>query len=345
MDERYEAILVDVYNVYYRMKPKYTRSSTIKDKANICIDYIDSCKKNLTQNGTLFLLFDAIPKTDLTIFKSFTYNTDFEEKLTDRQKINKLYKANRKHDDEFILPVIYFLKTYYERRGAGIVSVYCDSYEADDYVESIVPSFKSVAMVTTDEDWCRYLSNTPERYTVMINKTFNEPFTFDEFKKKYDFNPTIKSVCTFKALFGDKSDNIEGVFTSKFGKYAPAILNNFEETTLNFIKELSENNTDTIDDLINRISLYHFKNYDKIKYPCEKEFFKTVFSNESFIKVDVPKEMIKNLKMIKSRCKNYKKFATSKDEDKSFNKIIESALGRNVPYTQKPFSFGIKLKK
>lgn len=345
MNTTYEAILIDVFNVFHRMKPKFSKSSTIQDKANICIEYIDSCKKYLTQDGTLFLLFDAIPKTDLSIFKSFTYNSDFEERLTDRQKINKMYKSNRKKRESNLLPVIYLIKAFYEYRGDKIVSVYCDSYEADDYVETIVPNFNSIAMVTTDEDWCRYLSNNPKHYVTMINKTFEEPFLYEDFEKKYNFKPSIKSVCAFKSLFGDKSDNIEGVFTSKSGKYAPSILNNFETTVFNFIKELSENNTDTVDDMINRISLYNFKNYMNIPMNCEREFFKMIFSNESFIKVDVPREFVKNLKLIKSRCKSYKKHAFAKKENPSFNKIIESSLGRAVPFTQQPFSFGISIKK
>lgn len=335
MEELYNSILIDIFNVYHRLKNN-RKSIKVKELATVIINYINDIKKHLTQDGTLYLLYDAIPKSDLNIFKSFTFNTDFEEKQTDRQRIKEEYKKGRKKD-KMLYPVIFFVKSYFLHRGSGVVSVMSENLEADDYVESIVKNSGKTALVSTDEDWCRYLNDR----IVMINEGFDKPFTAQAFFEKYKFTPTIGSVSLFKALFGDTSDNITGVCSTKYGKILTAIIDNFKDITFNYIKEISENPTLDIDSYIDRLLQLNFKTVKTDEHQAEKIFFEEIFKNESFTKIDFISELVKNLKVIKSRCKNFRKYASSKEFDEVQNRIIESALNMTSPYVKKPFSFGM----
>ena len=120
-----------------------------------------------------------------------------------------------------------------------------------------------------------------------------------------------------------------------------SIINNFKDIAFNFIKEISENESETTDQLIDRILQLNFKTVQFDPYPAEKEFFQQIFKNESFTKVDFINDFVKNMKLIKSRCKNFRKYASSKPIDEVQNRIIESALGMRSPYLKKTFSFGM----
>lgn len=165
---------------------------------------------------------------------------------------------------------------------------------------------------------------------VMINNTFDQPFSVEAFEEKYKFRPSITGVCVWKACFGDGSDNIKGALQSKSLKQA----NSIKTLAFEFIKYLGDNDDITVDDLLKKESSTFLKNNTSI----EDKFFNGIMSFDP--KYEVDRTFFHNLKVIKSRCDSYKEFASSKEEDEKYNNLIEKILGFKVE-SEKHFKFGL----
>lgn len=317
---QYDIIAVDMFNVFYRTK----NSSLDKDPMSIArsmVIYInETVKSHLVDNGKLFLLYDPIPKNDLGLSKTFKY--------TERQEILHNYKKNREHDRN-CLTVVDMVRKYFSHRGENIITVISNKYEADDFAESIVVEYKGkdIALVTNDEDWCRYLETNK---VVMINKDWDKPFDVVAFEDKYKFRPSITGVCLWKACFGDGSDNIKGALQAKQLKNS----NSIKTAAFEYVKYLGDHIDVNINHILekeNESSLY------KDLKTVEDRFFQGLASFDP--KYEVETTFFHNIKVIMSRCDSYKDFATTKAEDEKYNNFIEKLLGFKVE-EEKQFKFG-----
>lgn len=320
----YDLILLDMFNLFYRRSSHIEEKSTVSI-ANNMINYIETdCRSHLTSNGKIFLLFDPIPKNDLGMDSAFKNSTV-------RKNLLAKYKKDRKHD-ALLLSVIDVVRQYFAHRGPGIIEVENCKYEADDFVESIVKRHqdKKIAAVTTDEDWARFLSKNFE----MINEGWDKPFTREDFKSKYDFYPTIASVTFWKALFGDPSDNITGAVIFKRRKSMEVL----KLSAFKFIKFISEQGY-TLEEVEDRMKGYTFSALHKMtdKNP-EEQFFYDVHTIG--FKLLVQEGIETNLKLVKTLCEDYSKYAVWKDEDITINNIIARSLGRPVEGEKRKFKFG-----
>tara|TARA_B110000114_G_scaffold25268_1_gene24893 strand:- start:609 stop:1397 length:789 start_codon:yes stop_codon:yes gene_type:complete len=112
------------------------------------------------------------------------------------------YKSTRVLNTSFnqnIFSVFYnFLKE------KGICTLYCDKLEADDVVYlthiSIKNEFNKITIITNDNDYLQLISDNTE----IVNMQFKNILTRTKLT-------TSKSILIFKALLGDKSDNIPKV--------------------------------------------------------------------------------------------------------------------------------------
>lgn len=161
---KYDVILVDVFNLYYRKKnDKDLMLDTLEQAAN-CVRFINSeIRSRLTENGYLYLLYDPIIKDDLGFNKKFTYTSV-------RREIDPGYKASRHHSIG-IQEAVRQILNYYRYRGDHIINVANPNLEADDFVEQVIAREKArfnkehpngnatckIALFTTDMDWARYL--------------------------------------------------------------------------------------------------------------------------------------------------------------------------------------------
>lgn len=321
----YDAILVDVFNLYYRRK-KYALDSSVVSQANSMIDFIErEVKTHQVKGKPFYLLFDPIPKNDLGLDSSFRFKPERKEILND-------YKSNRKKNPG-VLQVVSAVRKYYSHRGDEVVEVISNQYEADDFVESLVADLgdkASIAMVTTDMDWARFLSDK----VCMINEGFDQPFTNKDFFEKYQFVPTIASVSVFKALFGDPSDNISGALMTKKLKGA----RDAKVKAFDYIKLLGETKIE-LDVAMKHAEGFTFKELcEKENRNVEEEFFYEILSTDP--KFSVQSTMETNLAVIKTRCDSYKKYAVTKPVDEKFNALISKSLGIPVPGEKKKFRFG-----
>ena len=103
----YKAILIDMFNLGYRLHKKNT---DYKLTANAVINFInDEVDPRVEATGSIYLLFDPLPKSDLGMSKNFKYPPT-------RQQISSGYKSHREKN-----PVVYdamnTLRKYYTYKG------------------------------------------------------------------------------------------------------------------------------------------------------------------------------------------------------------------------------------
>lgn len=318
----YEVIIVDAFNLFYRVKHELDKTPI--EKALRTIKFIeDDIRPKISKSGRLYLLFDPLPKKDYGYSDKFVYTKS-------RNEINPYYKQNRKHDPD-IQEALRLVRDYYKYRGKNIITVYASELEADDFVEGIVEkeTCNKIAMYSSDMDWARYLAPN----VVLINKSFSEPYTDKKFIEEFGYNPTPTSVAIYKAFYGDPSDNIIGVKNIPKLKFLSIydIDNLVKEVILQYQNEkLSK----FVNDLKETNSVKLFEKVDKTS------FEKFIMALESAIggKVIPKNAMLDNLRVIKSRCSDVNKYCYSYEYSEKACSLIEKVLG--MTKKQKVFKFG-----
>lgn len=255
---KYNYLVIDSVNLAYKLFQHKSESPTQIGnrqiyKKSVCnfINFVEDLKsKCLLSDGEIFLLFDNyFSKADLK--SMFMYS--------DRKKLDEAYKSNRSKDNKEFYNSLNFLRYYYLIAPSTYHTVRIDNLEADDLVEPVLnycnvfkDNTKRALLVTSDMDWTRYL-NTNVDWLPDLSKS---PETLSDMSNRYGFPITKKNVILYKALFGDKSDNIDNI----------AVLNeqNFN-SFLELIKVVSD-----LDDII-----YMSRDEETCeKYPVLKELHK-----------------------------------------------------------------------
>lgn len=232
----YDKIIVDTSNVFYRVAAFYIKDLN-QDKVNQAIknNQLFSQYKTLVQNlkqqtlGTICLLFDPLLSNG---------------KMSERLKIKEGYKTTRdksKPINQLRIDTLEKLYTSFVVEPQSRIDIYHDTtLEADDYVEKLTETGKCL-MVTSDEDFCRYLEDgRVEMLKQGLTIKDSAIFTAKDFEKKYHFKPTIASVVFWKAIFGDVSDNIVGSFKDPSTK----VIITASEEMQSILKDLGNENTD-----------------------------------------------------------------------------------------------------
>lgn len=203
---KYDNILVDVVNLCYRiykeedpslLSSKFVYKTFVK---NFILTIEDLKNKYLHSDGNIYLLFDNyFSRVDLQ--NSFMY--------ADRKRIDETYKKARKKDTKEFYNSINLIRYYYLIGPPKYYTIRIDGLEADDFVKPILQKIKSRMnlMVTTDLDWCRYLSET----THWLPDLSQPPETNIDLSHKLGFKVNETSIISYKAFFGDLSDNIPEV--------------------------------------------------------------------------------------------------------------------------------------
>ena len=225
---KYDKIIVDTYQYYHRVA-----CTTISKKAQDIVKvYISNINKLLNSTyGEVYLLFDPSASAN-------------KQKTASRKETCKAYKENRKKfemsaEGKLKMEVMDLLGSTLLLYPKHRVHLYQHpEYEADDYVEKLTASGNCL-LVTTDEDWARYL--VPNRVDMLISGLVPEEanlFTSKNFEEKYGFKPTIATVSIWKALMSDESDNIMGVY--KNSKHI--VLKEAVDETVEALKKIAEEN-------------------------------------------------------------------------------------------------------
>lgn len=231
---KYDILIFDVHNLYYRALWKNTNRSTVIDGRTIKTGGIQRSlemikrrqEKYLKEGGTMYFLFDN-PESRETLKKMISFE----------------YKRNRKNMQPEFYKGLNYLETILKKWTDNGYVIREYKTEADDFVDPIVKNNidKDILMVSTDMDWSRCLSDKCH----WLDK--REVYTPYEFEVKYGFYPTRSSVCFYKTFYGDRIDNIEGVLTQLGLTYFKMIIERYTDI-YDFIYDAINNKIDFLDE-------------------------------------------------------------------------------------------------
>ena len=304
----YDYIIIDSANLFYRCLGK---NEAVEPVVKKMISFTEDLRQSLAD--TLYILFDPLSEYDLGESKSFKFPS------SERKKIDENYKANRQYSSLYYQAIILY-KKYYTYRGDKVVTIYSQDYEADDFVEPLIDKLgwdKKIALITTDEDWARYISDNIH----MINKGLDKPYTKKEFEQKYLFKPTKTAIILYKALYGDTSDNIKGAIYLDKTK----LVNNIKELCYNYIKEVADANKslDEVEKELKKGTNFNIANMGTT--PLEQLLFAFKMNSKQ---VNIIDRIILNISIINSLLegKDISKYMHSNPEKPEYNSIIRQSI-------------------
>lgn len=312
----YRNILIDSSNLFYRLQRK---NDSCKSAVKRMIGFVEETSMaHLSPDGTVYLLFDPVAQDDLGESKSF-------EVTSYRKMLSRDYKCNRTHSPIFKSTISLFMK-YFAYKGEKIKLVYSQMFEADDYVEPLLEKLTEGdrALVSNDEDWARYIDDK----TFLISKGYDEPFDKKDFYNKFKFYPTPAANTLYKAIYGDKSDNITGCIFMKKAKF----ITNIKKTAYDYIKWVSENDVslDEIEKAFSDTTMKEVNNKVEEKTPFDILFSEFSIASQ---KENVLGKFQLNIKLIKSQLqgKDVSQFVHWNEERQKYNEVIrQSIYGLNM---------------
>lgn len=200
---KYDRILIDVSNMYYRAFSVSQNLTAEVDGELMSTGGIYTVLKMfkrireayLAENGRIFYLFDNATSSDQR-----------------RKEIDPEYKANRAKQDPVFYRGLDYLYLVLQVLNDGDRLIRRPGSEADDLVYPVLKSFGdkgyNVLLISNDLDWSRSMS---EKVHWMIRDHATKKdviYTQETYKEKFGFVPSNDTVCLFKAIKGDDSDNI-----------------------------------------------------------------------------------------------------------------------------------------
>lgn len=304
----YDYIVIDSANLFYRCLGENEAAEQVVRKM---ISFTEDLRQSL--NDTLYIIFDPISEYDLGESKSFKFPS------SERKKIDENYKANRQYSSLYYQSIILY-KKFYTYRGDKVKTIYSQEYEADDFVEPLLEMIgpnKKVALVTTDYDWSKYISDDVH----MINKGLDKPYSIKDFEEKFLFKPTKASITLYKALYGDESDNIKGsIYLDK-----TKLVNNIKELCYNYIKEVADMNKSLEDVEKDLKQGYKFDAAHIGETPLEQLLFAFHMNSKQ---VNIIDKTILNMSIVRSLLegKDISKYIHSNPEKPEYNSIIRQSI-------------------
>lgn len=209
---KYDALVIDTMNVFYRVSIHKTEPSNLVSKKrvykeSICnfIRKIDEIVTNYSyHDGDIYLLFDN-PTSRIELKSAFMF--------AGRKEIFPDYKANRVKESKEFYNSIGLIKYYYLLKESNYRCLQASRLEADDLVKPLLEhrlQGKSVLLVSNDLDWAKEVSDK-----VHWLKKWDEIIGPDQLSQKLDFHVTEASLVSYKAIYGDSSDNIPNLLKAK----------------------------------------------------------------------------------------------------------------------------------
>lgn len=181
---------------------------------------------------------------------------------------NKNYKANRQidygnlSDEENPFTQLKFIKAVLDFLNVKWIET--DGIESDDYIAIISKKYDGEVFISsTDTDFYQLVN---DRIKIIRFRGKNTIFVDEKFiYEKFSILPS--DFALYKALIGDISDNIKGIY--KVGpKTAVSIINALKNNNHNKFYEIYTNNLETIKHNLNLIELPN-KAIDFLKYSLE----------------------------------------------------------------------------
>jgi len=248
---KYNNLVVDISNIYYRAyfssKPTSIKSVDGLMPTNgvfVSLKMIQKLASNfLTDKGIIYFLFDNASSGEMR-----------------RKSLDPDYKINRKRQDPGFYRGLDFLQILLIHYEDNWKIIQYPAYEADDLVAPVlaeIPKNDKVGIVSNDMDWARAIKDNVT--WIRAGRRENE-YVYDEIDKEaftllYGFEPSLKNICIYKSLRGDKIDNV-----------APGIERISKKTVLSILNQVN-----TIDDLFDNLSTLTIPPHTKHLIASNKE--------------------------------------------------------------------------
>ena len=224
---------MDISNIYYRAyfssKPTSVKSVDGIMPTNGVFVALKMIQKlagaYLMEKGVIHFLFDNASSGEMW-----------------RKNIDPDYKINRKRQDPGFYRGLDFLQILLIHYEDNWKIIQCPAYEADDLVAPVLAGISKndrVGVVSNDMDWARAIGDN----AVWIRAGRREgEYVYDEidgktFNDVYGFPPSLKNICLYKSLRGDRIDNV-----------APGVERISKKTVLSIL-----NQTDKVEDLFDNL--------------------------------------------------------------------------------------------
>ncbi len=208
---KYDAVLIDVLNVFYRVSVHKTEPSNLVSKKKVykksIANFIEKIEEIVTtysyHDADIYLLFDN-PTSRIDLRSAFMF--------AGRKQIFPDYKAGRIKESKEFYNSLGLIKYYYLLKESNYRCLQASQLEADDLVEPLLKyslKDKFTLLVSNDLDWAKELSQK-----VHWLKSWNEVISIDQLSHSLEFTVTKQSLVAYKALYGDSSDNIPSLLKS-----------------------------------------------------------------------------------------------------------------------------------
>lgn len=219
---------------YLATVPKeYENATTIeeKDKYRNFIRHTTNKNGNVIYTNAISLSLNfLLNQINSNKFDAICFCFDENKKNLERRELYSEYKANRTKSDFVLIDQIKLFHSILKEIGMPCFSF--EKYEADDIAGSLAQKFKkdksnTIILYTKDKDYLQLVDNnvflctkTSETKFNRLNKIFFSYRNFINQKNVYTYNPINvtkifglkpSQIVDFKAISGDKSDNIPGI--------------------------------------------------------------------------------------------------------------------------------------
>ena len=214
----YDSLIIDSFNLAHRLFYDSNQDKTLASVSKKLVylsfikrfmEYVDLLKERFGNPGCrIFILFDN-PTSRSKLKHSATEYTSARI----RYELDPEYKANRKKENKEFYNSIQFIKFLFSIKGPEYFTIRVPNLEADDLVKPVISEQCGegmTLMVSTDMDWCRFLSPFVH---ILMGGVNEEVITPQGFRAKYNFLPTEEKIILYKILYGDPSDNIRPIFS------------------------------------------------------------------------------------------------------------------------------------
>lgn len=209
---KYETIIIDTMNLFYRVSIHKTESSNLVSKKKVYKESVCNFIKKVNEiidehsyhDADIYLLFDN-PTSRIDLKSAFMY--------AGRKEIFPDYKAGRVKESKEFYNSLGLIKYYYLLKEPNYRCLQASSLEADDLVKPLLNhriNGKSTLLVSTDLDWAKEVNEN-----VHWMKNWEEIVGPELLSQKMDFKVTEASLIAYKALYGDSSDNIPNLIKAK----------------------------------------------------------------------------------------------------------------------------------
>lgn len=229
LNDKYKLLIIDGHNLSYRCyyAVKHSRGEMLVNRdgvpITVCSGFIASLKKLLRiHNPThLAIAFDC-------------------NEPTFRHKLYPEYKANRTppEDIDNLTVDIRNLKIILKDRNISLFAL--SGYEADDVIATIVSNSRysvgEIIISSSDKDLLQLVSN--DQKTFVYHDLGAKTILYNNQKIVEEYGITSEQIADYKALVGDKSDNIPGV--SGIGKISATYLLKTHNSISGIIKDLED---------------------------------------------------------------------------------------------------------